>query len=173
MRAMLLSVIQLLALSACSGDPQTGPLQPHWDRDACEHCRMVLSDRHYAAQIRFLPQGKKWPRIHWFDDIGCATLWLAEQPWREDPGVEIWVNDYRNGGWIDARTASYVKQRVTPMAYGLGASADPVEGGLDFQQAQQHILEVERRFNIRDAHLLEQAKRRAVDAAQAGMNKSD
>lgn len=164
MRLGVLLITGALVLGGCGGDPQTGPAEPYWDRDACERCRMVLSDRNHAAQVRYLPQGKKRSRVRWFDDIGCATLWLAEQPWRDDPEVEIWVTDDRNGKWIDARTATYVKQRLTPMDYGLGASAEPVEGGLNFEQAKQHIQEVDRRFNIRDAHLLEQAKARAAAA---------
>ena len=163
----------LLILSGCGGDPQTGPLEPHWDRDACERCRMVLSDRNYSAQIRYQPQDRKRTRTLWFDDIGCATLWLAEQPWREDPSVEIWVADYQSGKWIDARNASYVKQRVTPMAYGLGASSAPREGNLNFAQAQQYIRDREQRFNIRDAHLLEQAQERAAGDAPSIMTESN
>ena len=170
---VLLVYTVLLVLSGCGGDPQTGPLEPHWDRDACERCRMVLSDHDYSAQIRYLPQGKKRTRTLWFDDIGCATLWLAEQPWRDDPSVEIWVTDYQSGKWIDARTATYVKQRVTPMAYGLGATSERLEGNLDFAQAQQHIRDMEQRFNIRDAHLLEQAKERAAAASPPIMKESN
>lgn len=154
----------VLLLAGCGGDPQTGPIEPHWDRDACERCRMVLSDRAYAAQIRYQPQGRKRVQTLWFDDIGCATLWLDEQPWRDDPVVEIWVTDQDSGQWIDARTAHYVIGRVTPMAYGLGASAVPHQGSLDFEQAKQHIRDMEQRFNIRDAHLLEQARERAAAA---------
>ena len=34
----------------------------------------------------------------------------------------------------------------------------PLEGALSFEQAKQHIRAVEERFNVRDAHLLEQAR---------------
>lgn len=163
MRRAVLSLVGVLLLAGCS-DPQTGPLEPHWDRDACERCRMVLSDRTYAAQIRYLPQGKKRPLTLWFDDFGCASLWLDEQSWRNNPGIEIWVTDYQSGKWVDARIASYVVGKVTPMAYGLGASPNPVEGGLDYVQVKQHIRDVEQRFNIRQAHLLEQAKNHAAEA---------
>lgn len=153
-----LPVLFALALAGCSDDPGTGPIKPRWDRDPCERCGMVLSDRHYAAQIRYFPEGKKYSRVARFDDIGCATLWLADKPWREDPRVEIWVADYRTGEWLDARKAVYVEGRVTPMAYGLGAQKGPLEGALSFEQAKQHIRAVEERFNVRDAHLLERAR---------------
>lgn len=159
----------LLLLAACSGDPGKGPKEVKWDRDACERCRMVLSDRHYSAQVRVFPEGKR-SKVLFFDDIGCALLWLEEQPWNEDPRTEIWVADHRSGNWIDARTATYVKEKITPMEYGLGAQTDPVPGGLDFEQAKRHIVEVEERFTTHGVQLLdrlkEQAQRRA--AAQKG-----
>ncbi len=139
-----------LLLVACSGDPGTGPVDVKWDRDVCERCRMVLSDRLYSAQVRGAPAEQK-TRAYRFDDIGCAMLWLEQQPWRDDPRTEIWVNDYRTGAWIDARSAYYVKDRITPMAYGLGAQSDPLPAGLNYEQALQHVHMVEQRFNSPDA----------------------
>ena len=162
-------LLLLLLLGACSGDPGTGPKEVKWDRDACERCRMVLSDRHYSAQVRLFPEGKR-DKVFFFDDIGCATLWLEGKAWNDDPRTEIWVTDHRSGEWIDARTATYVKEKITPMEYGLGAQTEPAPGGLDFEQAKRHIVEVEERFTIRGVQLLdrlkEQAERRA--AAQKG-----
>ena len=133
---------------ACSGEPETGPAKVTWDRDACERCRMVLSDRHYGAQIRVPPgEGRKWGKVYRFDDIGCAVLWMDQQPWKEGPAIEIWVVDHRNGEWIDARAAYYVTGKTTPMEYGLGAQRDPAPGALTFEQAIPHIYEVEKRFS--------------------------
>lgn len=140
----------LLLLAGCSGDAGTGPAEVKWDRDVCERCRMVLSDRLYSAQIRGAAEGQK-TRVYRFDDIGCAVLWLEQQPWRSDPRTEIWVNDYRTGAWIDARTAYYVRERITPMAYGLGAQSDPAPGALNYAAAVEHIHMVEKRFNTPDA----------------------
>lgn len=137
-----------LTLAGC-GDPGTGPADVKWDRMACERCRMVLSDRHHSAQVRVrAPDGRS--NVYLFDDIGCAVLWLEGKPARTDPATEIWVNDWRTGGWIDARTASYVPNQVTPMEYGLGAQPDPAPGTLTFEQARDHIFMVERRYNAPD-----------------------
>jgi copper chaperone NosL len=163
----LLAILLSAGLAACSGDPGTGPKQVRWDRDACQRCRMVLSDPKHAAQIRYTPPGKQRTAVALFDDIGCAVLWLADQPWRDDPKVEIWVADRNSGDWLDARSATYVSGDLTPMEYGLGAQAQAVAGGLDFTQAKAHILVVEKRYNVHDAHLMqrlrEQADRRAAD----------
>ncbi len=120
---------------------------------------MVLSDRHYSAEIRVHPPGKR-SKVHFFDDIGCAVLWLEEggREWADDPSTEIWVKDYRTGEWIDARTATYVQGRVTPMEYGLGAQAGPAAEGMDFDAAKRHIHEVEARFNAHGVQLLERLR---------------
>ena len=154
---MLLSVV-LLSLPGCSGDPGTGPKAVKWDRDACERCRMVLSDRKHSAQVRVSANGEK-SEVFLFDDIGCALIWLEDKPFRDASDTEIWVNDWRNGDWIDARKASYVRGQITPMEYGLGAQPGPAPDGIDFKQARDHIFAVEERFNQHAAHLREQAAR--------------
>ncbi len=147
-------ILSTLLLSGCGGPPQTGPVEVKWDRDACERCRMVLSDRHHAAQVRFQPSGAKRSKVLKFDDIGCAVVWLQDKPWRDQPATQIWVADHRNGGWIDARSASYVKGQTTPMEYGLGAQPESTEGGLSFAEAEKHILHIEEKFNIHGVDLL-------------------
>ncbi len=152
--------LALQGVIGCSGDPGTGPVEVKWDRDACERCRMVLSDHHFSAQVRVFPEGKR-SKVFPFDDIGCAALWLEGRPWSDDPRTEIWVTDHRTGEWIDARTATYVTEKITPMEFGLGAQSEPVAGGLDFEQAKRHIVHVEERFTIRGVQLLDRLKGQA------------
>jgi nitrous oxide reductase accessory protein NosL len=140
-------------LAACSGDPGTGPAEVKWDRDVCTRCNMVLSDRQHAAQVRRTPADGKRSRVYRFDDIGCAVLWLEQQPWRDQPGVEIWVTDHRDGRWLDAHQAHYVTGHLTPMQYGLGAQAEPTPDMLSFGAAREHIRQVERKFNIHGGNL--------------------
>ncbi len=146
-RALLLTTLLLASLAGCDGDPGTGPVDVTWDRDACERCRMVLSDRHFAALVRAPPDtvGKR-SKVYRFDDIGCAVLWLDQQPWKDRTGVEIWVKDHRDGAWLDARAAHYVAVKNTPMEYGLGAQKDPAPGALGFADAVAHVYDVEKRF---------------------------
>ncbi len=152
----------VLALcSACSGDPGTGPKEVKWDRDTCERCRMVLSDRHSSAQVRFHPPDKKSSKVVVFDDFGCAVLWLEDKPWKDDPRTEVWITDLRTGDWINARQATYVPGMLTPMAYGLGAQLEWAEGGLSYEQAKLHVAQIEQRFNAHGVHLLEKYKQQA------------
>lgn len=152
----------VLLLIGCSGDPGQGPVEVNWDRDACERCRMVLSDRAYAAQVRFFPEDGR-SKVFKFDDIGCAVLWLEDKPWNRDPKTEIWVSDRLSDQWIDARTAVYIKGRVTPMAYGLGAQSQADPAGMNFTQAKRHIAEVEQRFNVHGVALLDRLRKQAAE----------
>jgi len=147
-----LSLAAVLLLAACGGDPGTGPVEVKWDRVTCERCRMVLSDRHHSAQVREKRSDGR-SRVAFFDDIGCAVIWLEDQPWRDDPGTEVWVNDWRTGDWIDARAAHYLTGQETPMQYGLGAQSESIAGALDFDQARAHIQRIEQRFNIHGGNL--------------------
>ena len=123
-------------LPACSRDAGHGPAEVHWDRDTCRHCNMVISDRHYAAQVRGGPKREAFK----FDDIGCAMVWLKEQPWADAPNTEIWVADFRSGEWLDARKAYYLAGKTTPMAYGFGAVARSEAGSVDFAAMKADIL---------------------------------
>ncbi len=151
-RWFLIGTLVTGGLSGCSGDATTGPVAVSWDRDACDRCRMVLSDRVHTAQVRGGPEGGK-QRVYLFDDIGCAVIWLDEQAWKDGPGVEIWVTDHRDGHWIDARNAWYVDGNHTPMGYGLGAQDQPADGALRFAAARERIYDVEARYNDHSQHL--------------------
>ena len=120
------------------------------------------------GDLRALPHGLERPqpfgevrhpdetgrsRVHGFDDIGCAVIWLRDKPWRDAPSTEIWVTDWRSGDWINARSASYVAGQVTPMEYGLGAQRDTAADALSFDQAIEHIFDVERKYNVHGGHL--------------------
>lgn len=149
----LASLAVLFLVAACSSDPGTGPVEVKWDRDVCARCNMVLSDRVHAAQIRHIAVQGGRGRVMTFDDIGCAVLWLDQQPWREQPGVEIWVTDFQTGQWIDARKARYVDGHITPMQYGLGAQKLASNGSLDFSEARAHIYRIEKDLNVHGGNL--------------------
>ena len=140
-----------LVLPACSGEPETGPVEVKWDQDNCERCRMMLSDRNFAAQIRYFPEDKR-SRVVKFDDIGCAVLWIKDQQWNNDPKTQIWVVDHSSGEWIDARKATYLRKNNSPMGYDLGAQSETDSDGLNFDQAIDHIEQVENKFNSHGMH---------------------
>ena len=141
-RVFKLLVLTLVA--GCSEQLDTGPVEVRWDKERCERCAMSVGDRNYSAQVRG-GTGESKTRVYKFDDIGCAVIWLDKQTWKNDSRTEIWVTDYRNGKWIDARQASYFTGKVTPMGYGLGAQSGLAENALDYTAAREHIYNVENR----------------------------
>lgn len=131
-----LVVILISLLSACSKAPETGPVEVKWDRDACERCRMVLSDRNFAAEVR----GGERKEIFKFDELGCALHWLEKQTWKNDLKVEVWVKDFQTQQWLDARKAFYLPNQTTPMDYGFAATSKSGENTVDFEVAKKAIL---------------------------------
>lgn len=122
------------SLAACSGEPLSGPVDIKWDRDVCERCKMVISDRQYAAQVR--DPNKK---VHKFDDFGDAIFFLEHQTWPAQ-GIEFWVADMHSNHWLDARKAHYLGGKRTPMGYGYGALAEPSPGTVSYDEARRAIL---------------------------------
>ncbi len=111
----------LLFMGCKQGNKEQLPVDFVWDRVACEECRMALSDPHYSAQV-IDPDGK----AYYFDDIGCAILWLRRQPWKDNS--RTWVNDVKTAEWIDAENAHWIYgDPKTPMGYGFAASFAPPE----------------------------------------------
>ena len=144
MRGLFRLLLIAILLAGCSGEDATGPGEVRWDRESCTRCAMAISDRHYSAQVRGGTAGQK-TRLYKFDDIGCAVVWLDGQPWKDDARTEIWVTDQLSGEWIDARLASYVAGKVTPMDYGLGAQREAFPGAMDFTRARKHIYTIDER----------------------------
>lgn len=123
-RCLLGSILPALFLCCSDGD---GPGRIVWDRDACKACSMVISDHHFAAQIRGGPKNQLFK----FDDLGCAMKWLDQQPWAEDASTKFWVARQADGEWIDAKTAHYVPGKTSPMGFNFGA-VDGTSAGADY-----------------------------------------
>jgi len=119
--------VLLLFGSACeAGD---GVLEPVWNKQACSHCRMLLSDPRYAAQV--LTEDSE--RLY-FDDIGCMASYLVKHSVRFR---RAWVRD-EHGSWVDALRARYRTDAATPMGFGYEPSA---RGSLDFAAVKQRVAD--------------------------------
>jgi ABC-2 type transport system ATP-binding protein len=125
-----------------SDRPEGMPIK--WDRDTCVRCNMVISDRRFAAEMRGGPKNT----VFKFDDIGCAMFWLRDKAkdyaWITAAETRLWVADVGSKGnevtWLEARAASYLGNRTSPMGYNFGATAHPQPGSVDFQTMRVHIL---------------------------------
>ena len=135
----LISYSFLLLLLACSNEPQTGPAKMKYDRDSCERCRMLISDRFHAAQVR----GGEKNHAYKFDDLGGAVIWLAEQSWKDEAKTEVWVTNHLTGEWINAENAWYVREKHTPMNYGYSAELEQRPGAVDYATMVKGVMEIE------------------------------
>ncbi len=125
----------------------------HWDRDMCERCKMVTSDRHHAVQVINPKNGKSYM----FDDIGCTLLWFDDEhiPWKNQ--AKVWITDVDTGKWIDAKEAFYDKDNITPMAYGFAAHASrqSIEKGkevIHYNDLFRKVIEIEKKNSSRRAY---------------------
>jgi copper chaperone NosL len=115
----------LFMLGACNRTAV--PEDPVWDKQPCDHCKMLISDKRYAASL-IDDQGRRF----FFDDIGCMAAFERDKP----KNKARWVRDEESGAWIDAGAAYYRDGASTPMDYGYSAhKAAPGIDEVAFQQA--------------------------------------
>jgi len=149
-RLLFLATVLLLGFTACEKKNPTELHGVHWDRDMCERCKMVVSDRHHATQVVNPATG----RSYMYDDMGCAVLWFKEDKIEWADKAKIWVTDIATGKWIDARTALYDTNNITSMAFGFGAHENnsTIKEGeeiINFTEVSRRIFEIEANQNGR------------------------
>jgi hypothetical protein len=148
--SLFLVTLILLGLSGCEREISDELKTVHWDRDMCERCKMVVSDRTHGVQVINLQTG----RSYMFDDIGCMVLWFKDDNITWAPQAKIWITDTVTAKWIDAREALYDTNNITPMAYGFAAHEhnSTIKAGeeiIDFKEVVKRIFEIEEKKNRR------------------------
>ena len=109
-----LGVLLALVVAGCSADANRPP-SLRYGEEACDHCRMLINDEHFAAAV-VTEDGA----IRKFDEIGCLLAYQAEHP---GPMKRCWVCDYRSARWLDTREAFFVCSRQLQTPMGCGAAA--------------------------------------------------
>lgn len=133
-RSFLGMAAAVLALPGCGSS--NGPASVRWGKENCDYCGMIIDDPRFAAQVRGGPSNKVWK----FDDLGDGVLWLANQPWADEPKTEFWVGDSDKGTWLDGRAAFYLEGRKSPMAHNIGAVPDKRPGAMTFEEMRKLVL---------------------------------
>ncbi|MBX3025958.1 hypothetical protein KF840_13710 [bacterium] len=107
------------------------PVAIAWDREACAHCHMQLSQPQYAVQLQTLDG-----EVVNFDDPGCFFLYLDD----ERPAIrEVWFHDSRSDHWWRRHEVAFVAAPATPMNLGLAAVADGEPGAISYDEARARI----------------------------------
>lgn len=153
-KGLFFSLLLLFGFNGCEKkEISTALHEVHWDRDMCERCKMVTSDRHHTVQV-INPQNG---RSYMFDDIGCTLLWFEDEKIAWKDKAKIWITDVSTGKWIDAKTAFYDIHNITPMAYGFAAhekeqSINAGEEIVYYNDLFKRVLEIEKKNNNRKAY---------------------
>lgn len=115
----------LLAVVVAMACPAPAPGVIHYDVDACEHCRMTISDPRFAAQL-VTRTGKRYL----FDDPTCAAAFAGSGSVAPDDVHAIWVNDHAHPDVrINVNDAVFVvsDQIRAPMNGGTAGFASAAE----------------------------------------------
>ncbi|HHI81727.1 MAG TPA: hypothetical protein ENJ99_01100 [Rhizobiales bacterium] len=137
MRKLAMGLMAVTLLGGCWGEPETGPVKIKYDRETCQYCMMIISDPHFAAEVRL----EKGGRVYKFDDIGGAMLWLEGKKAQQTAETEIWVRDMKTGTkWLDARKAFFLSGAHSPMDYGFGALERKTKGAVTFSEMRKAVI---------------------------------
>jgi copper chaperone NosL len=127
-----LALLTGAVLAACR--PSDGPQPIAWDREPCAHCRMLISEPRFAAQL----QAEDGSHAS-FDDPGCL---LAHLESRDAPIPVLWFHHLREERWITGDRVAFERVEWSPMGYGLGALDARAAGALSFDEAKTRVREL-------------------------------
>lgn len=108
-------ILVTITLAACSTEPQ--PLT--YGKDACHHCKMILMDKKFGAEVVTV-KGK----VYKFDDVNCMIHYLNSGLIEEREVKYKLVIDFTQAGkLVDAGNSFYVKSQEikSPMASQVAA----------------------------------------------------
>ena len=136
---LLIVIVLLIGVTACASQAAGEPIPPeiHLGEDACQFCRMIISDERYAAGY-LTADGDEFI----FDDIGDMFRHHQEQA---AAVTAFFVHDHHEHTWVRAETAVYVlnPDLPTPMLSGLAAFAAEAEAGRFVAEAGGDIVTFE------------------------------
>lgn len=111
----LFSIAIILALSACSHEPQ--PIL--YGKDACDFCKMTIMDKRFSSECM-----SKKGKIFKFDDAHCLLTFLKVGGVWSNEVAGIYFSDYMGSeGWINSDKAFFLKSQdlKSPMGGNIAA----------------------------------------------------
>jgi copper chaperone NosL len=127
-RSLLLAL--LFAVAACRSVPDA-PTAIDYDHEACTHCRMLIGDPRWAAQL-VTDDGD----VLDFDDPGCLMTYVGAH----HPAIHrMWFRDSRADRWLAADDARFVRGAPTPMGFGFAAVDRATPGAITLADAEAAV----------------------------------
>jgi copper chaperone NosL len=116
----------MLVLVVRDGTHVPDEVQPiAWNAEACAHCKMLIGDPAYAAQI-ITDDGD----VLSFDDPGCAARYLRERA----PHVHrAWFHAGRGDRWIPLAEVGFVPAQGSPMGSNMIAVPRTTPGAVGLE----------------------------------------
>ena len=124
-----LALALAVGIAACV--PGGAPRPIAYDREACAHCGMLISEPRFAAQLE-TADGE----IRSFDDPGCL---LAELASGLPDARGLWFHHAREERWLDASQVAFEPREPTPMGFGLAAVDAGTPGALSLAEARARV----------------------------------
>lgn len=110
----LVLTLVVLCVSACS----SGPREIHYGSDSCAHCRMIVTDARFAAQLQ-TAHGK----VYVFDAIECMGRFVLENEEREAIS-SLWVTLFPEPGrLVPVDSVLFLRSQMMRSPMGLGLAA--------------------------------------------------
>lgn len=123
-----LSLALVLALALAVAGCTHGPQPISYGADACEFCRMAISDPRFGGEV-VSSKGK----VRKFDSAECLASYVAAAG--NAAFASIWVSDFRHPGtFVDATRAKFVRAPggvSTPMGEAIFAFAPEADAAAE------------------------------------------
>ncbi|WP_458701016.1 hypothetical protein ACKGJI_02685 [Sulfurospirillum sp. 1307] len=117
------------------------PLEIKDNTVQCPQCNMFIVGKKYTAQIVTSDN-----KTHFFDDPGCAVLWLdSHRDYAKDR--VFWVYTVDTKKWLHVEDAYFSISDATPMRYGFGAYENKKDGFIDYEEMKLRMLRGENMTN--------------------------
>ena len=132
MRELIL--VSLLFLAGCGSSATDSPPEIRYGRDLCAECGMIIGEQRFAAALN--GQDGEYQK---FDDIGCMRMYQSKQG---AAPKNFWVHDDAAEKWINGKDAVFTQTDnvITPMGYGVVASAGSAEAQKIVEQRKGQVL---------------------------------
>lgn len=122
-------VAALVAFVVRDGTRVPDDVQPiAWNTEPCAHCRMLIGDPAYAAQV-ITTDGT----VRSFDDPGCAARFLHEH---RDHVHRAWFHAGSGDAWIPMAEVGFVRVATSPMGSNVVAVPRTTPGALALEDVR-------------------------------------
>lgn len=120
---MTLARVFVLALAFLLAACADGPRAIEIGAEECAHCRMRVSEEHFASQLR-TQQG----RVYVFDSIECMAEFVHDADANNIDVRGMWVTDFTQAGsWLEVDEAHFLQSRELRSPMGMNLSAYATE----------------------------------------------